>query len=106
MTTNIKHCLLLLSVVFILLLGTAFVSATDTNNNTQVIKDNNVLSTPSNYDVDNVVQSDLATAKSDADVEKISNTSENTNTETTNKLTENSIINKDNNIATSNINKE
>ena len=62
--------------------------------------------TIANYDVDNVVQSDAATAKSDADVEKISNTSENTNTETTNKLTENSIITNDNNIATSNINKD
>jgi hypothetical protein len=74
-------------VVLVLLIGLGFVSASDTNNATQVIKDNNVLSTPSNYDVDNVVQSDLATAKSDADVEKISDTSENTNAITTNKKT-------------------
>jgi len=70
MTLNKKHCLILLVVMLVLLLGTSLVSAADTNNTTQVVKDNNQLSTPANYDVDNVVQSDLANVKSDADVKK------------------------------------
>ncbi|MBE6487853.1 MAG: hypothetical protein E7Z86_04000, partial [Methanosphaera stadtmanae] len=104
MTLNKKHCLILLVVMLVLLLGTSLVSAADTNNTTQVVKDNNQLSTPANYDVDNVVQSDLANVKSDADVEKISNTSKNTNTQTTNKQTENQVTTNDNNIKTININ--
>jgi len=75
MTLKKKHCLLLLAVILVLLISITNVSATDTNNTTQVVQDNNKLSTPANYDVDNVVQSDLKTLKSDADVEEISDTS-------------------------------
>ena len=104
MTLNKKHCLTLLVIMLVLLLGAGLVSASDTNDTSQVIKDNNKLSAPSNYDVDKVVQSDLTTIKSDADVEKISNTSENTKTIKTNKQTANSEKTSDSNIIKNNIN--
>ena len=104
MTLNKKHCLTLLVIMLVLLLGAGIVSASDTNDTSQVIKDNNKLSAPSNYDVDNVVQSDLTIVNSDADVEKISNTSENTKTIKTNKQTANSEKTSDSNIIKNNIN--
>jgi hypothetical protein len=56
--------------VLVLLLGAGMVSASEAGSDVQVVKDNQVLSTPDNYDVDKVVQSDYT--KSDANVEKTS----------------------------------
>jgi len=69
MKFNKKYCLLFLMTVLVLLLGAGMVSASEAGGDVQVIKDNQVLSTPNNYDVDNVVQPDV---KSGANVEKTS----------------------------------
>jgi len=66
MKFNKKYCLLFLMTVLVLLLGAGMVSASEAGSDVQVIKDNQVLSTPNNYDVDNVVQPDV---KSGANVE-------------------------------------
>ena len=58
--------------VLVLLLGAGMVSASEAGLDVQVVKDNNDLSTPDNYDVDNVVQSDRVLTKSEANVEKTS----------------------------------
>ncbi len=58
--------------VLVLLLGAGMVSASEAGSDVQVVKDNQGLSTPDNYDVDNVVQSDKVLTKSEANVEKTS----------------------------------
>ncbi|WP_323736121.1 Ig-like domain repeat protein [Methanosphaera sp. ISO3-F5] len=73
MILNKKHCLIFLTIFLVLILGTAVVSATDDTNNTQGVTDNKELSTPANYDVDNMVQSSIAETKLDANVEKTTN---------------------------------
>ncbi|HAH18408.1 MAG TPA: hypothetical protein DCL29_05305, partial [Eubacterium sp.] len=55
------------------------VSASEAGDDVEVIKDNQVLSTPDNYDVDKVVQSDYT--KSDANVEKTSTKDDTNNNE-------------------------
>ena len=72
MKFNKKYCLLFLMTVLVLLLGAGMVSASEAGLDVQVVKDNNDLSTPDNYDVDNVVQSDRVLTKSEANVEKTS----------------------------------
>ncbi len=91
MTMKNKYCLLFLVTILVLLLGVGMVSATDTGNSSQAIKDINKLSTPANYDVDKMVQSDTTTVSSisDANVEKIS-TKEKTADNSLNKSSKNS----------------
>jgi hypothetical protein len=72
MIFNKKYCLLFLMTVLVLLLGAGMVSASEAGSDVQVVKDNQGLSTPDNYDVDNVVQSDKVLTKSEANVEKTS----------------------------------
>jgi len=72
MKFNKKYCLLFLMTVLVLLLGAGMVSASEAGSDVQVVKDNQGLSTPDNYDVDNVVQSDKVLTKSEANVEKTS----------------------------------
>ena len=72
MKFNKKYCLLFLMTVLVLLLGVGMVSASEAGLDVQVVKDNNDLSTPDNYDVDNMVQSDRILTKSEANVEKTS----------------------------------
>ena len=72
MKFNKKYCLLFLMTVLVLLLGAGMVSASEAGSDVQVVKDNQCLSTPDNYDVDNVVQSDKVLTKSEANVEKTS----------------------------------
>ena len=72
MKFNKKYCLLFLMTVLVLLLGVGMVSASEAGSDVQVVKDNQGLSTPDNYDVDNVVQSDRVLTKSEANVEKTS----------------------------------
>ena len=72
MKFNKKFCLLFLMTILVLLLGAGYAFASEAGDNSLVIEDNNKLSTPLNYDVDNVVQSDIAKAKSEANVEKTS----------------------------------
>ena len=72
MKFNKKYCLLFLMTVLVLLLGAGMVSASEAGSDVQVVKDNQGLSTPDNYDVDNVVQSDRVLTKSEANVEKTS----------------------------------
>ncbi|MEE1117988.1 hypothetical protein, partial [Methanosphaera sp.] len=66
MKFNKKYCLLFLMTVLVLLLGAGMVSASEAGSDVQVVKDNQGLSTPDNYDVDNVVQSDRVLTKSEA----------------------------------------
>ena len=71
--------------LLVLLLGAGMVSASEAGDNVEVIKDNNGLSAPVNYDVDKVVQPDY---KSGANVEKTS-----TIDKYSQDLTENSFVN-------------
>ncbi|MDO5826140.1 MAG: hypothetical protein Q4Q22_07150, partial [Methanosphaera sp.] len=89
MTKNKKQCLLFLAVIVTLLLGSTALSATD---NLQELNDTQKLSAPSNYDADNVVQSEMLKATSDANVETISTSTENT---LNSKSSENTITNTD-----------
>jgi len=67
--------------VLVLLLGAGMVSASEAGSDVQVVKDNQCLSTPDNYDVDNVVQSDRVLTKSEANVEKTSTKDDTNNNE-------------------------
>ncbi|MBO7718649.1 MAG: hypothetical protein J6S29_00695, partial [Methanosphaera sp.] len=90
MTSRKKHCLILLVAVFTLLLATTIVAAQDVDNQ-QTIEDTNGLSTPANYDVDKVVQSDSINSnsikESEADVKNNKTEYQATNIEKTNKTT-------------------
>ena len=77
MKFNKKYCLLFLMTILVLLLGAGMVSASEAGDNLQVIKDNQELSTPDNYDVDKLVQSDKIYTKSEANVEKTSTKNDN-----------------------------
>ncbi|MEE1117564.1 Cna B-type domain-containing protein, partial [Methanosphaera sp.] len=81
MKFNKKYCLLFLMTVLVLLLGAGMVSASEAGSDVQVVKDNQGLSTPDNYDVDNVVQSDRVLTKSEANVEKTSTKDDTNNNE-------------------------
>ena len=90
MTLKKKHCLLFLAIFVILLLGVTMVSAAEVAdaNNTQGVKDNDMLSTPYNYDVDKMVQTDVSTTNSEAKVNNRQTSDITNNTDTTNEKTQ------------------
>ncbi|RAP50095.1 MAG: hypothetical protein BZ136_02100, partial [Methanosphaera sp. rholeuAM74] len=79
MTLNRKYFLLVLALFMVLLMGVSMASAADAD--VQGTIDTNKLSTPNNYDVDNMVQSSASPTSTDTNVEKITTSDKTNNTE-------------------------
>lgn len=93
MTINQKHCLKFIVDLYEFFLRIHMIMTNNTITNLQKMDDTNKLSTPFNYDVDNLVQSDMTKIMSDANVEILLKMQSNTNYNTIIKNSNKNLIN-------------